>query len=327
MKGKLSSIHHSALIVHHFFMRFWLSKNSRVSVREQLTTQVILGIVSGDLAPGARLPSTREIARRFRIHANTVSAAYRELTEKGWIEFRQGSGVYVQTIAPEPASSDSQLALDRIIAAFLRDARTRGFTLEHIKRRVADWLELQPPDHFLLIEPDPDLRRILADEITTAIDFPLRATGIDGLDATQLAGAAPTCLYGQAERTRALLPAGTTLLLLNTRSVPDALRGEQRPPTDALITVVSGWSDFLRYARSILLAAGLDEDALDFRSTHDADWQRSLHASHFVITDTLTARSLSRNTPTRIFRVIADSSITELRDFVAEFLVTESDNG
>lgn len=306
-------------------MRFWLSKNSRVSVREQLTTQVILGIVSGDLASGARLPSTREIARRFRIHANTVSAAYRELTEAGWIEFRQGSGVYVQALAPEPAASDSQLALDRLIAEFLRDARTRGFALDHIKRRVADWLDLQPPDHFLLIEPDPDLRRILTDEITTAIDFPLRATGTDNLDPAQLAGAAPTCLYGQADHIRALLPAGTTLLLLNTRSVPDALRDERRPPADALITVVSGWRDFLRYARSILLAAGLDDDALDFRSTHDAGWQRALSASHFVITDTLTTRSLPRDTRARVFRVIADSSIVELRDFVAEFLVIERD--
>lgn len=307
-------------------MRLWLTKNSAAPIRAQLTTQIILGVTSGDLKPGARLPSTRELARRFQVHANTVSAAYRELTEKGWIEFRQGSGVYVRALVPEPASLDSQLALDRHIAEFLREARTRGFTLERIKRRVADWLELQPPDHFLLIEPDADLRRILEAEITAAVDFPVRAIGTDDLTTPQLAGAAPVCIYGHAERIRALLPAGTTLLLLNTRSVPDSLRDEQRPPTDALITVVSGWSDFLRYARSILLAAGLDDDALDFRSTHDAGWQRALGASHFVITDSLTARSLPHDIPTRIFRFIADSSIVELRDFVAEFLVVEEDD-
>ncbi len=76
-------------------MRLWLSKSSDVPLREQLTTQIMLGIVSDDLRAGQRLPSTRELARRFRIHANTVSAAYRELAKQGWLEFRRGSGVYV----------------------------------------------------------------------------------------------------------------------------------------------------------------------------------------------------------------------------------------
>ncbi len=54
-------------------MRLWLTKHSEVPLREQLTTQIVLGIVSRDLRPGQRLPSTRELARRFGIHANTVS--------------------------------------------------------------------------------------------------------------------------------------------------------------------------------------------------------------------------------------------------------------
>jgi hypothetical protein len=33
-------------------------------------------LLSGDLKPGERLPSTRELARRFSIHPNTVSAGY-----------------------------------------------------------------------------------------------------------------------------------------------------------------------------------------------------------------------------------------------------------
>ncbi|MEO6393118.1 MAG: GntR family transcriptional regulator, partial [Pyrinomonadaceae bacterium] len=60
-------------------MKIWLSKSGEVSLREQLAAQIILGVVSGDLAPGQRLPSTRELARRYEIHANTVSAAYRNL--------------------------------------------------------------------------------------------------------------------------------------------------------------------------------------------------------------------------------------------------------
>src|SRR4029078_9443643 len=60
-------------------MRLWLSKNSSVPLREQLVRQIMFGVVSGDLKPGQRLPSTRELARRFLIHSNTVSAAFRGL--------------------------------------------------------------------------------------------------------------------------------------------------------------------------------------------------------------------------------------------------------
>ena len=57
-------------------MKFWLTKNNEISLREQLARQIVLMIASGDLRAGERLPSVREIARRYRIHANTVSAAY-----------------------------------------------------------------------------------------------------------------------------------------------------------------------------------------------------------------------------------------------------------
>ena len=64
-------------------MRLWISKNSEVPIREQLVTQIVLGIVSNDLKIAERLPSTRDLARRYHIHANTVSSAYRELARRG----------------------------------------------------------------------------------------------------------------------------------------------------------------------------------------------------------------------------------------------------
>ena len=73
-------------------MRIWIARHSDVPVREQLVTQIRLGVLSGDLRAGQRLPSTRELARRFHVHANTVSAAYRELEKQRWVESRRGSG-------------------------------------------------------------------------------------------------------------------------------------------------------------------------------------------------------------------------------------------
>ena len=77
----------------------WLSREHTISIREQLSAQLLLGIVSQRLPPGERLPSVRELARRLGIHANTVSAAYRDLAARGWVSKRRGSGVYVRDVA------------------------------------------------------------------------------------------------------------------------------------------------------------------------------------------------------------------------------------
>ena len=93
-------------------MKIWLSKNSEVPVREQLITQITLGIVSGDLPVGERLSSTRELARRFKIHANTVSSVYQNLSAKGLIEFKKGSGFYV--CEPKQKDADGDIELDAL---------------------------------------------------------------------------------------------------------------------------------------------------------------------------------------------------------------------
>ena len=59
-------------------MRIWLSRNGGTSLRDQLTTQLMLGVMSEELKAGEKLPSVREMARRCHIHANTASAAYRD---------------------------------------------------------------------------------------------------------------------------------------------------------------------------------------------------------------------------------------------------------
>jgi DNA-binding transcriptional regulator YhcF (GntR family) len=298
-------------------MHLWLSKNSEVPIREQLITQIRLAILSDDLKPGQKLPSTRELARRFRIHANTVSAAYRDLAARGWVEFHHGSGVYVRRFTAE-TELDAELGLDQLISEFLRVARSKGFSLAEIQSRIKRWLDFQPPDHFLLIEPDTGFRRILAAEIEEATGFRVVECDIEGCaDAGALAGAAPVAVYGQGAVVRAALPPDTQCLLLRLRSVTETLRGERRPAEDALLAVVSEWPDFLKWARSVLIAVNIDPLALDFRDARKRGWQRGLNASAFVITDALTARRMPPGCETRVFRLIADASLEELRGYVA----------
>src|SRR6185436_4554857 len=97
-------------------MKIWLSKNSEIPMREQIVTQITLGIMSGDLKTGERLPSTNEIARRFKVHANTVGSAYQKLTEQNLIEFKKGSGFFVSE--NKTIEDGGNFKLDRLIAEF-----------------------------------------------------------------------------------------------------------------------------------------------------------------------------------------------------------------
>jgi DNA-binding transcriptional regulator YhcF (GntR family) len=302
-------------------MKLWLSKNSEVPLREQLTAQIVIGIVSHDLKPGQRLPSTRELARRFKIHANTVSAAYRDLEERGWLESRKGSGVYVREPQGE-APADGQLALDQLISTFLQLARRGGYSLTEIQGRVKHWLELQPPDHFLVVEPDAELRAILCAEIAAATGFKVGGASPEEIARAGLpAGASAVALYSQAEQVRALLSADTNLLVLHSRSVPESLQGAERPGADALVTVVSRWPELLRWSRTILVAAGLDPASLNFRDAREPGWRKGLAASTMLITDALTAAELPPAlAQVRVYHVISDQSLAELRAFVENFL-------
>src|ERR1700676_901695 len=239
-------------------MRFWFSHRSEVTIREQLVTQIVLGILCNDLARGERLPSTRDLARRFQLHPNTISAGYRQLERDRWVEFRHGSGVYVRKSKPDVEKS-SAVALDRLIADFFRSARSLG-ALPDVRSRLRQWMEIQPPDHFLLIEPDEELRGIGRMEMQSAVNFPVRTCGLR--DAEALEGAIPVALPSKEAIVREFLPDGTELLTLKIRSVPTSLAEWLPAPSSALVGIASRWPDFLELARTMLIASGFHPDAL-----------------------------------------------------------------
>jgi GntR family transcriptional regulator len=294
-------------------MQFWFARRSEVSIREQLVTQVVLGILSDDLAPGRRLPSTRDLARRFHLHPNTVSAGYRQLERERWVEFRRGSGVYVRASKPETSPTPA-LALDQTIARLFRSAQALGVTLPALRSRLQQRLELQPPDHFLLIEPDEELRRILAAEIARAVRFPVESCAPQDCPKTPEGGIA-VALPNRVAAARQLLPAGAELITLQVRSVPTSLAGYLPAPSGALVGVASRWPEFLKVARTVLQAVGFHPDSLVFRDAREPNWQRGLKQTAAVICDLLTAAELPAGCRAIPFSLVSESSIAELQRY------------
>ena len=259
----------------------------------------------------------RELARRFRVHPNTVSAGYRQLERERWVEFRRGSGVYVRSRKPETTPSPA-LALDQLIASLFRSARTLGIPLGTLRLRLQQWMELQPPTRFLLIEPDEELRRIAVAEIRQAVKFPVESCGVEECSLSEtIEGAIPASFPSKLAVVRQALPAGTELLRLQVRSVPASLTGWLPAPAGTLVGVASRWPDFLKVARTILTAAGFHPDSLVFRDARKPGWQRGLKQTAAVISDFVTAAVLPKGCRAIVFPVLAESSIAELRRYEA----------
>lgn len=294
-------------------MQLWFARESKISIREQLVTQVVLGILSGDLAAGQRLPSTRELARRFHLHPNTVSAAYRQLDRDRWVELRRGSGVYIRDKKP-PMPSSSAAAVDQIIAEVFRSARELHVPLRALRSRLRQWIELQPPDHFLLIEADEELRRIVVEETRPTVTFPMAVCGLDDC-AQALDGAIVCALPNSVAKVREALPEGTELLALSFRSVTTSLSQWLPAPSSALVGVASRWPNFLKLARTMLYAAGFHPDSLLFRDARTANWRRGLKQPAAVVCDSVTATELPAGCRAIPFSLLAESSLDDLRSY------------
>jgi DNA-binding transcriptional regulator YhcF (GntR family) len=296
-------------------MQLWFAHGSDVSIRQQLVTQVILGILSDDLAPGQRLPSTRKLARRFHLHPNTVSAGYRQLQREGWVDLRRGSGVYVRDTRPAAALAPA-LALDQMVANLFRSARGLGVPLAEVRAHLGQWLELQPPDHFLLVEPDEELRKILVLEMRRALTRPVRSCSLKECRSPETReGSILAALPKTVTLIRPSLPAKAELLTLQLRSVPSSLAGYLPAPAEALVGVASRLPEFLKIARTILIAAGFHADRLVLRDARKPRWQRGLEQTAAVICDVGTATELPKTCRTITFPLLAESSITELQRY------------
>ena len=291
-------------------MKLWIKKNSEISVREQIVTQVTVGVASRDLLPGDKLPSTRELARRFGIHQNTVSAAYRELAAAKLVEQRRGSGVFV---ADDGKTARSGTDLDTLLADFVSNAAAAGYSRTNVGAAMERWLKREERSGLIVVESDPGLRGIIVEELRMKTGVEASACALEDLRPEGYDEFAVfTALFDEKEKLGKVLTSGHNTVYLEVNSVPQSLVGADRPSGDDPIAVVSGWQQFLAIARVYLLAARIDPDALIFRSTNEPGWRRGLNTASLVICDSSTAAEFPGDERLRVFRLLKDDSIEKV---------------
>ncbi len=135
-------------------------------VYRQIADQLRAEITRGSLAPGARLPTIRALARRLEVNRDTVALAYEELARSGVVESAVGRGTFV---APQGGPGGA-------------DAEPYRPAFSNLTRRLLDFERARPrfgvatdavPMHALV--PDPSLYP--ADAFRRALDRSLANSG------------------------------------------------------------------------------------------------------------------------------------------------------
>lgn len=97
--------------------------SSAVPPFEQLRQQFVAQIASGELSPGAQLPTVRRLAADLGLAPNTVARTYRELEQAGLVRTAGRRG----TVVAEPGD-DVPAAAQQSASDFVRRMRGLGLT-------------------------------------------------------------------------------------------------------------------------------------------------------------------------------------------------------
>ncbi len=114
----------------------------------QIVEQVRAFAAEGKLAPGAQLPSVRQLASDLGINVNTVLTAYHALEAEEIIVLRHGSRAVIHPRLTRPATPQAG-DVDHIRALLRRvrtDALLRGLSLSMLLDLAAEIFSPTPPD-------------------------------------------------------------------------------------------------------------------------------------------------------------------------------------
>lgn len=99
----------------------------------QIKSYIMDRIKSGELLPGAKIPTERELSVELGVSRNTVSAAYKELLLEGILEAQQGRGTYVKAATSDAgveAMGGRRERLVKIIDDAMAKVVELGFTVD-----------------------------------------------------------------------------------------------------------------------------------------------------------------------------------------------------
>ncbi|GAB4050964.1 aminotransferase-like domain-containing protein [Spirosoma litoris] len=147
-----------------------IDKSLATPVFLQLSDQLSQLIRKGTLAPGYRLPGSRQLAELLSLNRQTIVAAYDEGLAQGWLESRSGSGTYVAAhvpeVKPQALTMDNSYAIASRYGVTEDQNKQPGYSFESINFLLRPVLTNQ--SGLRLDDGFPDIRLAPMDELSRA---------------------------------------------------------------------------------------------------------------------------------------------------------------
>ena len=105
-------------------------------IGRQIVDAVRMKIATGELGTGDQLPSVRGLAQQLTINPNTVAKAYAELVAEGWLEARQGLGLYVAPPRQRLSDAERERRLDEALQRLVHEAIALDISGEDVLARL-----------------------------------------------------------------------------------------------------------------------------------------------------------------------------------------------
>ena len=167
-------------------MRIPLDRESQAPLYRQITDFIRQQIHTGLLAPGTRLPATRDLAAALGVNRITVVTAYDELVAQGLIHSHVGRGTFVAgPLAPLPHRGRPPEAWPLWQQAGARSPDARQLELDRMAARASR------PGTIALAGGTGDPTLFDADEFRRVLTDVLRTTGVEALEYGDRAGYRP----------------------------------------------------------------------------------------------------------------------------------------
>ncbi len=127
-------------------MKLIISNVSGVPIYEQIKQQVKAAILSGELKEDEALPSLRTLAKDLKISVLTVTRAYTELEQDGFVKKDQGGGYFVMDRGSELMREQLNCKVENRLTDAIKAARIANLPSEELHRLLDILLEANTDD-------------------------------------------------------------------------------------------------------------------------------------------------------------------------------------
>ena len=114
--------------------------NTASPIYLQVINELKKRMVKGELKPGEKMPSNRELAVLFKVNQNTAARIYREMESMGLCYTKRGIGTFVSEEDDMISGLKKEMA-EELVRNFMHEMEDLGFQKGDIIDRIADYKE------------------------------------------------------------------------------------------------------------------------------------------------------------------------------------------